>query len=182
MKDERAPVSGAAVWKMKQGDVEVQGIGDRTILRRNRLGLICSVQCPGSVLIKTFDAIRALRDAAIPVAGGFHSPMEKGCLEFLLRGEQPVILVQAKGLGRPRLPEPWRAAIDAARLLALSPFGDDVRRTTKAHAQTRNDFIASLATDVLIPHASPGGKAEALARTNLERGKPLFTLDDDEGS
>lgn len=111
MTREPSLTSGAALWTIRQGDVSLHGIGDRAILQRKSLGLICSVQCPGSVVIKTFDAIRELRDAGIPVAGGFHSPMEKECLEFLLRGQQPVIVVLAKGLGRPRLPEPWRTAL-----------------------------------------------------------------------
>jgi hypothetical protein len=71
-------------------------------------------------------------------------------------------------------------AIDAGRLLLLSPFRDDIRRITKAHAQTRNEFVAARATAVLIPHASPGGKAEVIARNVLERTKPLFTFDDEE--
>ena len=169
-----------ARWKLKHGDADVYGIGNQSILGQKYLGLICSVQCPGSVVIKTFDAIRELRDAGIVVAGGFHSPMEKECLDFLLRGEQPVIVVLAKGLDRPRLPEPWRVAIDAGRLLLLSPFRDDVRRTTKAHAQTRNEFVTARATAVLIPHASPGGKAELIARNVLERAQPLFTFEDEE--
>jgi predicted Rossmann fold nucleotide-binding protein DprA/Smf involved in DNA uptake len=167
------------VWTIKQSDLDVSGIGNQTILLRKCLGLICSVKCPGSVIIKTFDAIRELRDAGVVVIGGFHSPMEKECLKFLLRGEQPVIVVQAKGLGRPRLPQPWRKAIDAGRLLILAPFGDDVRRTTKVHAQARNEFIVAHAKALLIPHASPGGKAEAIARTVIEAGKPLFTVADE---
>jgi predicted Rossmann fold nucleotide-binding protein DprA/Smf involved in DNA uptake len=143
------------------------------------LGLICSVQCPGSVVIKTFDAIRELRDAGIVVAGGFHSPMEKECLDFLLRGKQPVIICPAKGLGRPRIPAPWHDAIDAGRLLIVSPFDPARKRTTKEQAQTRNEFVAKLAAAVLVPHASPGGKAEAVARQVLKCGKPLFTFDDD---
>ncbi len=91
-----------------------------------------------------------------------------------------MIVVLAKGLGRPRLPEPWRTAIDAGRLLILAPFGDDVCRTTKAHAQARNEFIVAHAAAVLIPHASPGGKAEAIARAVLECAMPLFTFDNDE--
>jgi predicted Rossmann fold nucleotide-binding protein DprA/Smf involved in DNA uptake len=180
MKRVRTPTAGAAAWKITLDGVDVHGVGDRAILRRKCLGLICSVRCPGSVVIKTFDAIRELRDAGVVVAGGFHSPMEKECLEFLLRGEQPVIVVLAKGLGRPRLSEPWRTGIDAGRLLVLAPFTDAVRRTTKAHAQARNEFIVARAAAVLIPHASSGGKAEAIARSVVELGKPLFTFDDQE--
>lgn len=166
------------VWKIAHVDLEVCGLGDHSIFGDPSLGLICSVQCPGSIVIKTFDAIRELRNAGIIIAGGFHSPMEMECLDFLLRGQQPVIVVVAKGLSRPRLSKPWRQAVNASRMLVLSPFASDVRRTTKATSQIRNEFVASFTTAILIPHASPGGKAEAIARAVLERGKPLFTFDD----
>jgi predicted Rossmann fold nucleotide-binding protein DprA/Smf involved in DNA uptake len=157
----------------------IHGIGNHDILRSRRLGLICSVQCPGSVVIKTFDAIRELRDAEVVVIGGFHSPMEQECLEFLLRGAQPVIICPARGIGRMRLPAGWREAIATGRLLLLSPFADEATNTTTAQAEFRNEFVAALSAAVLIPHASPGGKAEALARRALARGQTLFTFDDE---
>lgn len=174
--------NAATVWKIRHGDQDVYGLGDQTILQHRCLGLICSVQCPGSIVIKTFDAIRELRDAGIVVAGGFHSPMEKECLGFLLRGQQTVIVVPAKGLARTRLPASWQAAIDSGRLLLLSPFADDVRRITKANAQARNEFIAILAAAILIPHASPGGKAETIARTIIKMDKPVFTFESNENA
>jgi len=58
------------------------------------------VQCSGIIILKTFDAIRMLRDKGIVVIGGFHSPMERECLDLLQRGNQPVILCSAKGLNR----------------------------------------------------------------------------------
>jgi hypothetical protein len=70
----------------------LHALGDTAVLRNRSLGLVCSIQCPGSIIIKTFDAIRELRDAAVTVMGGFHSPMERQCLDILLRGSQPVIL------------------------------------------------------------------------------------------
>ena len=65
-------------------------IGNPDILKRPLVGLFCSIRCPGSVILRTYDLARALRDAGVPVIGGFHSPMEKECLDLLLRGRQPV--------------------------------------------------------------------------------------------
>ena len=185
----------ADIWTIHPGDAEfprqlaahpqsgrwqaVNGLGRRAILRQKCLGLICSVQCPGSVVIKTFDAIRELRDAGIVVAGGFHSPMEQECLEFLLRSEQPVIICPAIYVGAAHLTPAWRTALDDGRLLLISPLGEDVRRTTVAQAQSRNEFVAALSAAVLIPHASPGGKAEATAQNIVQRDLPLFTFDDE---
>lgn len=155
-------------------------IGDTAILARRPVALICSIQCPGSIVILTFDAIRELRDRGIVVVGGFHSPMEQECLNFLLRGDQPVIISPAKGLGHLRLPAPQREAIKAGRLLLLSVFENKVKRTTKAQAQARNEFIAALSYAVFVPHASPGGNAETIAKQVLARAQPLFTIDAEE--
>lgn len=172
-----------AILQERLGDASprcLSVLGDMAAIRNRLLGLVCSVQCPGSIVIKTFDAIRELRDASVVVAGGFHSPMEKECLEFLLRGDEPVVVCPAKGLARARLPASWRPAVNAGRLLILSPFPDNMRRITTAQAQARNEFVAALTSVVLIPHASRGGKAEAVARSVLKRSQPLFTFDDDE--
>ena len=64
----------------------LHALGDPGILRLRLVGLICSIQCPGSVVIKTFDTIRVLRDAGVTMFGGFYSPMERECLDLLLRG------------------------------------------------------------------------------------------------
>src|SRR5438132_1296253 len=128
------------------------------------------------------DAFREVRDAGIVVAGGFHSPMEKECLDFLLRGEQPVIICPGKGLAGFQMQESWHPAVEAGRLLVLSPFEDSVTRTTTTEAIFRNEFVAALSHAVLIPHASPAGKAEANAKQVLAGRTPLFTFNDEENA
>ncbi len=155
-------------------------IGDATVLQQSAVAFVCSVKCPGSVVIHTFDAIRELRDAGVVVVGGFHSPMEQECLEFLLRGKQPVIMSPAKGLSRPRLSTIQRDAIEAGRLTLVSIFPETDTRTNKKQSQSRNEFVAALSPSLLIPHASQGGNAELIARQALERGQPLYTISDPE--
>lgn len=155
-------------------------IGDATALQHSFVAFVCSVKCPGSVVIHTFDAIRELRNAGIVVVGGFHSPMEQECLEFLLRGKQPVIMSPAKGLSRTRLSPTQRVAIDEKRLALVSIFPETITRTNKAQSQARNEFIAALATSLFIPHASPGGNAESIAGQTVDRGQSLFTINDPE--
>ncbi len=160
----------------------IHAIGNVSALRSHRLGLICSIQCPGSVIIKTYDAIRELRDAGSVVVGGFHSPMERECLDLLLRGTQPVILCAARKLQGLRMGKEARRAVEEGRLLVLSPFGDDDKRTTSAHAVMRNEFVAALADAVLIPHASPGGKTAAIASKLIARGQTVYTFDVEENA
>jgi predicted Rossmann fold nucleotide-binding protein DprA/Smf involved in DNA uptake len=155
-------------------------LGDTAILRNRSLGLVCSIRCPGSVVIKTFDAIRELRDAGVVVIGGFHSPMERQCLDILLRGSQPVILCAAKGLPGLRLGADARRAITENRLLVISPFEEVIRRTTADQAMQRNDLVAALADTVWAPHAVPGGKTWTTIRHALNRSQTVFTFADKE--
>jgi predicted Rossmann fold nucleotide-binding protein DprA/Smf involved in DNA uptake len=151
--------------------------GKVSILRHHLLGLVCSIRCPGNIILKTLDAVRVLRDAGVVVIGGFHSPMEKECLDILLRGKQPVILCPARALKGLRLTQGARQAWKDGRLLILSTFADSVRRTTSTLAVQRNNLVAALADAVWAPHAAPGGKTWQTVHGALERGQPVFTFD-----
>lgn len=155
-------------------------MGDVNLLYNRLLGLICSIQCPGSIVIKTLDAARVLRDAGVAVVGGFHSPMEKECLDIILRGDQPVLLCPARGLAGLRIGQIPRRAVKEGRLLLVSPFAEDIRRTTAAQAVQRNNLVAAIADAVWVPHAAPGGKTWATVRAALERQQPVFAFANEE--
>jgi len=154
----------------------IRALGNLDVLRHSPLAFFCSSRCPGDVVLKALDGARALRDAGRTVISGFHSSMERDCLDFLLKGTQPVIICPARGLPT-RLPAEWREAISAGRLLLLTAFGDEVKRATAVTAAKRNAFVAALATEVLVAHASPGAKLEQLCRRVADWGKPLWTFD-----
>ena len=82
-------------------------IGNLDILDKKLLGLFCSVKCPGNVILKTYDMARELRDAGIAVISGFHSPIEKDCLDLLLKGTQPIAICPARGIENMRIPNAW---------------------------------------------------------------------------
>src|SRR5438093_4671296 len=135
-------------------------LGNLDILQRKKLALFCSVKCPGTLILQTYDLACALRGAGITVIGGFHSPMEKECLALLLRGRQPVIICPARSIERLRLPTSWKALLAEDRLLLLSPFAEKLRRATADLARKRNEFVAALADAVFVAHAAPGSKME----------------------
>lgn len=153
-----------------------------TRLPRVGLALVCSVSCPGSVILRTYDAIRSLRNAGIVVSGGFHSPMERDCLEFLLRGRQAVVLSPAMGIEWLQLCETEGRALDEHRLFVASVAGSDIRKATRGSALLRNNFIAALADAVFIPHAVPGGLAELTAQKVLARGQRVLTFEVEENA
>lgn len=145
-------------------------------------------------MVHSLDAALSLQHALGTIIGGFHSPVERDCLKFLLKGSVQLIVCPARSTVGMRIPAEWKPAIASGRLTIRSPFdkGDassttpsagkrprqPPRRMTTDLAEQRNRFVASIADAVLILHASPGGKLDRLADELLASGKPVWTLDD----
>ncbi|MGE5341382.1 MAG: DNA-binding protein [Candidatus Omnitrophota bacterium] len=154
----------------------LHAIGDISILRNPLSALFCSVRCPAEIILKTYDLIRDLRDSGVIFIGGFHSPIEKDCLEILLRGCQPIVICPAKSIDKMRIPGNWAPLIDNGRLLILSPFVPRQKHITSERAQYRNLFVAALAKEIYIFHAANGSKTRDLFRQVLTWGKPVHTF------
>jgi predicted Rossmann fold nucleotide-binding protein DprA/Smf involved in DNA uptake len=140
------------------------------------LGFFCATRCPGNVILRTYDLALALREAGVPIISGFHTPMEKECLEVLLRGQQPVVICPARNIERLRLPLRWRKPYEEGRLLVLSPFGAHQRRPTAALAEHRNRVVATLATHVFVAYAGPGSKTAQLCGELVAQHRRAYTF------
>ena len=146
---------------------DLTALGNLDLLSRPMTALFCSARCPGSVILRAYDQAAQWRDAGHCVIGGFHSPVEKECLRILLRGSQPIIICPARGLPK-RIPPEWKKPLADGRLLILSIFPNTEKRITADLATRRNELVATLADEVFVAHATPGGRLE----TSL-RQKPL---------
>lgn len=156
---------------------KVSVLGRVEVPRKRALGLFCSIRCPGGAILAVYDLARALRDAGVTVISGFHTPMEKECLDLLLRGEQPIVVCPARSLEGMRLPAALKNGVEGGRLALMSPFGARQRRAKADLAEERNRFVAAVATEVFVAYAEPNGKTERLCRSLVESGKSLLTLD-----
>jgi predicted Rossmann fold nucleotide-binding protein DprA/Smf involved in DNA uptake len=177
--DSRNPNYPAALLS-KKGQSQfprISIIGDPEILKRRCLGLFCSVKCPGDLILRTYDLARELRDAGVPVIGGFHTPIEKDCLDLLLRGRQPVVICPARDIKNMRLGKDLKAGIGERRILILSPFAGMGRRPTAQLSERRNQFVSTLAAAAFVAYAGPGGKTEAFAKDFMGMAKPLYTFE-----
>ena len=151
--------------------------GNLEVLNKPLVGFFCSVRCPGDVILKTYDLARTLRETDVTIVGGFQSPMEKECLDLLLRGSTSVVVCPARGLDRMRIPKNWKQSLTEGRLLILSFFDDSILRPTAAIAAKRNVHVAALADRLLIAHAEQGSKTEQLCKDALAGEKRVFAID-----
>jgi predicted Rossmann fold nucleotide-binding protein DprA/Smf involved in DNA uptake len=151
-------------------------LGNLDLLQNDTLALFCSARCPGSLILKFYDALRALRDEQQTVISGFHSPLEQEALLTLIQGQGGIVICPARSIDTMRVPVAWHQVLSDERLLVLSPFAAHKERINARLAIRRNEFVAAIADRVLIVYAEPSGRTAKLARTILERGTPLLTL------
>ncbi len=161
---------------------KIWAIGNLNVLEQQLLGFFCSVKCPGAIILKTYDLIRDLRNKGVIVISGFHSPIEKDCLDFLIRGKQPIVICPARGIETMRIPKSWRVPIEENRFLILSPFENKHRRPTVALAEHRNRFVEMLADKILVAYAANKSKTMQLCSEASMKGKKVYTLDNQNSS
>ena len=152
---------------------QLTALGNLNLLALPKTALFCSARCPGKVILTTYDQAAKWRDAGRCVISGFHSPVEKECLQILLRGSQPIIICPARALPQ-RVPPDWKKPLTAGRLLVLSAFAATANRITAELASRRNEFVAALADEVFIAHAAVGGHLETLTSSLRAWGIPLL--------
>ncbi|MCG9911806.1 MAG: hypothetical protein MH137_10945 [Flavobacteriales bacterium] len=138
-------------------------IGNKELLTLHKTAFLCSRQVPASVVLKCYDWAIEQREKGNCVISGFHSQIEKDVLHYLLKGKQPIILALARGLKEKLEPE-FEKPIEQGRLLIITPFDKSIKRVRSQSAQTRNQLMTTLADQITIGYASPGGQLEELLK------------------
>ena len=59
-----------------------------------------------------------------------------------------------------------------------APASSGPRRVTAETAHRRNEFVATLATEITVLHATPGGRMERLLHQLAPQGRPITRLAD----
>ena len=131
-------------------------IGNKTLLELNKTAFLCSRKVPASIILKCYDWAIQQREEGNCIISGFHSQIEKDVLHYLLKGNQPIIVVLARGLKQKIEPE-FLEPIAKGRLLIITPFEEKVKRVTTETATVRNQMMIELADNITIGFASEDG-------------------------
>lgn len=140
------------------------------------VALAASVESPASIAEATCDLVRELAQRGAVFMGGFHSPLERLCLDELIAAGWPAILFLGRTLSGLRTPSSWLQPLKEGKLVLVSACGPSHKRATPDSVQMRNDCVLALADCFVMPHATEGGKTETLCREVLKVGKTVWTL------
>lgn len=146
-----------------------ESLGNTDLLMLPKTAFLCSRQVPASVVLKCYDWAIEQREQSNCIISGFHSQIEKDVLHYLLKGKQPIIIALARGLKEKLEPE-FVKPLEQGRLLIITPFDKSVKRVSSQNAQTRNQLMTTLADQITIGYARPGGQLEKLLHAI---GKPI---------
>lgn len=137
-------------------DISYSTLGNVDILKREKAAFLSSRKVPPQAVIACYDWAAKVRDAGLCVIGGFQSALERDVLKILLKGAQPVVMVLARKMWRV-VPMEYREAINAGRLLVVSPVSQKVSRVSEESAAIRNRFILEHCTSAMFASLDPGG-------------------------
>ena len=135
--------------------------GNLELLNTAKTAFLCSRQVPADIILKCYDWAIEMRKTGQCVVGGFHSPLEKDVLHFLLKGKQPIIIVLARGMKKKIEPE-LVEGINEGRILIIAPFDDNVTRVNSSTANKRNEVMLELADEVTVGYARPESRLQDL--------------------
>lgn len=142
------------VYNNSKMEGEFFAVGNTDLLAEPLLGLIASRECPGHVLLETLDRVPEWVKVGRVIVSGFHSPLEQQVLRSLLRRKGRVIKVLARGMTNYRPTTEEREPLAAGRMLVITTFPSEVRRTTRETALARNRLVLALASEIVVPYVA----------------------------
>jgi hypothetical protein len=156
--------------------VSFQMLGNAALMERPKVAFLSSRKVAPAAVMRCYDWATGMRGGgsagrlALPcVVGGFQSALERDVLKLLLPdGGPPIVMVLARGMWR-SVPMEYREAINAGRMLVVSPFSQGVVRVSKETAEKRNSWILDRCDEAVFASLDPNGSLARLvaARPNL---------------
>lgn len=129
---------------------EPQCAGNRALLELPKTGFLASRSADtphGHLPMKTGEAL----------ISGFLSPMERAVFKAGLEHQRPLIWVKPWGLDEEGLTRQTRAALDAGRLLIVSPFAENIDAPSIRRAAWCNHYVLTHCDRLVVGHLNPGG-------------------------
>ena len=167
-------MSDQLLWTRDQG-LALTGCGEGALLDGPLTAFFSSRQCPGAAIRAGMDWALEQARGRQPVVSGFHSPLEQSVLAVLLQARCPVVAVLARPVAGARLPPEWAEPLAQGRMAVVSAATRSGRLTEELAAQ-RNEWVASVASQIVVAHASLGGQLAVLCDEWTRAGRVIRRL------
>jgi predicted Rossmann fold nucleotide-binding protein DprA/Smf involved in DNA uptake len=146
--------------------------GNIDLIKLPKTAFLCSRTVPASAVLACYDWAIQQREQGHCVISGFHSPIEKDVLHYLLKGTQPIIVVLARAF-KETMNHEFMKPLEQGKLLIISPFDAQVKRITSRTVLVRHQTMIDLADDIAVGYISKNGQLDTLL---TQVTKPIFHI------
>lgn len=136
-------------------------LGNMDLLKQPMVAYFCSKEYTAQSVLLSYDWATDQKQAGKVVISTFRSPIEQDVLHFLLKNNQPVIVVLNKRMYK-RIPKHLKEAYEAGRLLFISLCSETAIRSGQVQANQANRYALSLVSEVVFGCVTPGSNTEKL--------------------
>jgi predicted Rossmann fold nucleotide-binding protein DprA/Smf involved in DNA uptake len=148
---------------------QIQTLGNTELLELPKTAFLSSRRVAPAAVMRCYDWTSEMRKSGRCVIGGFQSALERDVLKLLLpAGGPPIVMVLARGMWK-TVPKAYREAIDAGRLLVVSPFSKSIKRVSHETAEARNRWILENCDEVFWGSIDPDGTLARLVAKCCKR-------------
>lgn len=152
--------------------VHTKYLGNQELLKLQKTAFLASSNIASEEVLRVYDWATEMRSRGECVISGFNSKLEQDVLHFLLKGNQPIILVLARRMYKV-IPKELQEALAQNRLLIVSV--SNATRQSKDTAMMRNKWVCQKSDRILFVGVTERSSLYSL-KTNLEHKQKMITL------
>jgi len=146
----------------------METLGNTSLLNCKKIGYFASNTIDSRSVLPTLDwAAEVAKRDDVAIVSGFHSKMEREVLDFLLRGKCGIVCVLARTIYK-KIPNRFREAYNAGRVLFISPFKTSATMTSRHLCQRRNEYVVSISDELVFSSLAPDSSLYSLVHLGLE--------------
>lgn len=130
-------------------------LGNQELLKRYKVAFFASRKTRSNSVLPTLDWVAEIaKREDVAVCSGFQSPLEKEILPYLLKGKCGIIIGLNRGIYK-KIPPKFLDAYNSGRILFISLENDNIIMPSKANAEKRNHYLASIADEIVFASLNP---------------------------
>lgn len=141
-------------------------LGNKDILKLPKTAFLASNTISSETVLRCYDWATEKSHQGQCVVSGFSSKLEKDVLHFLLKGNQPIIVVLARQMYK-AVPMDLKEALEQNRLLIIST--SKAVRQSRATALARNRYVCEMADEIMLVGAAEGNSLYELREKYNEK-------------
>lgn len=151
---------------------ELEYLGNKNLLKLPKTAFLASNTISSETVLRCYDWATEMCRQGRCVVSGFSSKLEKDVLHFLLKGNQPIIMVLARQMYK-AVPTDLKEGLEQNRSLIIST--SQAVRQSRATALARNRYVCELADEILLVGAAEGSSLKELSKQYEDKIIPILS-------